>query len=263
MNRQLLHNGTWLLTCFAMAFLNLVPAFADESDVKYGPPASPLSWTAVRGASPGDWSGFSTRRDYLGVPRKPTTLTLVELRDERPYGACAQSRAWLARFDSVLVTAEGKGSKRIAVSLAFDTFHHDLLCAFTDASPVWAQGAKRSELEARWRQSGRNTSPAQYKSLKSSVVAVLEEGWRNWGIDPGQRGQVILRPRFAEFTQSPQPVSNVWIVEALGTYVMTRYGPPSLRQDSTSAKAHGWDLTTIVNAYRDEDLKFVGGLISF
>jgi hypothetical protein len=263
MRRPPLHSGTWLLTYCALASLTLFPALADESDVKYGPPASPLSWTAVEGASPGDWSKFSTRRDYLGSPRNPITLTLVKFRDERPYGAAAQDRAWLARFDSVLVKVEGKGSSIITVSLAFDTAHHDLLCAFTDPSPVWAQGAKGSELEARWKQSGRNTSPARYKNLKSSVVAVLEECWRNWGIDPAQRGQVILRPRFAEFAQSPQPVSNVWIVEALGTYVMTRYGPPTLRQDSTSTKSHGWDLTTIVNAYRDEDLKFVGGLISF
>jgi hypothetical protein len=247
----------------AIVLLELCSARADESDVAYGPPASPLSWKVIDPRLTCDWSRFRVQHDYLGSPSKPAALVLAALDDERPYGTSSPTKVWLARFDSVLIQAQGKATRSISISLAFDASSHDLVCAFTDPSPVWAQGAKGRLIESKFAEAGRVTSPAHYKSLKSSVVAVLTEAWQNWGLDPTEQGQVVLRPRFAEFKYSQEPACNVWIVEALGKYIMTRYGPPSLGHDSTSAKQRGFVLTTKVDAYRDQDLKFVGGLIYF
>jgi hypothetical protein len=242
--------------------MGVTTLMAKESDVVYGPPASPLSWKVIDSGERSDWSQFQVRRDYLGSPRKPTSFMLAEFHDERPYGASSRTKVWLARFDSVLVQAPGRATRFIAVSLAFAASNHEPICAFTDPSRLWAQGAKGSVIESKFAEAGRITSPAHYENLGSSVVEVLTEAWKSGGLDPAQQGQVILRPRFAEFKYSQEPACNIWLVEALGKYVATKYGPPIAAPDSaSSSKRRGFVLTTKVDAYRDEDLKFVGGLM--
>jgi hypothetical protein len=191
----------------------------------------------------------------------------VQLSDQRPYGEKSTKKVWLARFDSVMIKAEDGGTANVTLSLAFDFKKGDLICAFTDPTPQWARGGTGFEAQARFTEAGRITSPARYGTLTSTVVQVLSEAWTSSGVDPRQRGQLILRPRFAEFKHSSEESCNVWIVEALGNYIMTRYPPPTVSDcDTTSVVSkpvRGFVLTTHVQAFRDNDLKFMGGLIYF
>lgn len=199
-------------------------------EIQYGPPWSPL---AVRDAVSGKQQKISVQENILGVAMQPTSVRLVELHDENPYGVERSRTVRLARYDSVPVLApDSSYSASVPISLAFDAAKNELLCAFTDPAPSWPRSrAGLKGIESHCEDC--EFSPARHDSLQSSVIEVLRKLWDTFHIDPTKAGQIIIRPRFvtrgrpARISGTEEIVtewlpSNVWVIEVLGTVVVSR-----------------------------------------
>src|SRR5262245_25966898 len=102
-----------------LRYLLAAPLFAvtisEGAELYYGPPASPLSWSA---AKPQPGATFSPPSGILGVLKLPASVKLVDLTDQRSYGEPRQQLVWLARYESLTVRCD-RGTASIALSLAF------------------------------------------------------------------------------------------------------------------------------------------------
>jgi hypothetical protein len=242
------------LLCLLAAAPLLVTEIArgDGEHVRYGPPASPLSWQMDEAKMPKSTAGFVPPHNLLGISRQPTSVKRAELQDQRPYGEQGRRTVWVVRYESVSVQApDSSYMASVTLSLAFDASTHQLYCAFTEPAPYWLRPAVVEDIEKKAQDGGRRwtPSPAQYEALRSTPTEVLGALWRTYDVDPSKAGQIILRPRFVanktplemvngEAVPKYQP-SNVWIVEVLGT--------PLLRRQQGV-------LTTLVAQFRDGDL---------
>ncbi len=212
----------------------------------YGPPAGPISWQDGEPIEQKLAAKTFPNRRVLGTPREPSSVKMVQLHDDRPYGELPDQSVWLARYDSVSVVApDSNSSVVVTLSCAFKADTGELLCAFTDASSQWVRSSEAT---------GATTSflgkmyPARCEDLRSNVQDVLATYWWQFGIDPRRLGQIIVRPRFNNNELRSliliEPPSNVWIVEALGRSFL---------------ESHGKLLTTQVYLFRDGDLKGLFG----
>jgi hypothetical protein len=233
--------------------------------VTTAPAESPFSWETVQAS---DKSGaFTPDEKILGATAHPSSIALIDFRDERPYGDAAKERAWLVRYDAVKVPAPEGGSP--AEVLLFLVFRQSggLLAAFTEAAPIWAKQGWNSEQINERAAEAWEFFPPDYATLRSSVVEVLQVVWKREGVNPTQAGQITIRPR--QFMQKghvdtrthkpiPQPKVNGWMVEILGTLNGFSSGFPS--SGSTGGSRGGAPMNTHLVMFRDGDLVFSGGL---
>lgn len=253
---------------YALCLLALLvgTASAESANPQYGPAASPISWTEM--TAPGKSAEFSPRREVLRGGERPVWVRRVKFKDQRPYGEKEDRTVWLARYEALAIEAPDDSNPAIirGLNLAFDTTTNELLCAFTDAAPQWVQTTVPNPEDVMNLQEAANdmwtVSPAHYDNLHSTLPEVLAAFWKIRGIDPSKAGQVIVRPRFVSQRFQPyyeatgQPVvdylpSNRWIVEVLGTAVMSKRFEGEKRV-----------YTTAVGLFRDGDLKYLGGSIN-
>jgi hypothetical protein len=220
-------------------------------EIRYGPPASPLSWSVVETLKPGATGVFTPPDRVLGVSQTPARIERAEFQDERPYGEAKQRSIWLVRYESVPIREPGGAqSALVPLSVAFDAVTGNPVCAFTDPAPVWAHGVWDPKIAVTWETTtrlwGEAPAPAQYATLQATLTEVLEALWKQTGIAPDRAGQIILRPRFFTNTWPKKeingppvyPPANRWIVEVLGRYIQEALGQP---------------LTTLVVCFLDVD----------
>ncbi|HZL85223.1 MAG TPA: hypothetical protein VFD07_07610 [Candidatus Krumholzibacteria bacterium] len=235
------------ISLFVQAQLLLTITGEEPRQRDYGASASPVSWQDSEPTEPKQAAKSFPSQQVLGAYREPSSVKMVQLHDDRPYGELPDQSVWLARYDSVSVVApDSNSSIVVTLSCAFKADTGELLCAFTDASSRWVRSSEATGDIASFL--GWKMYPARYEAMRSKVQDVLATFWWQFGIDPRQLGQIIVRPRFnnneLRSLIPKEPPSNVWIVEALGRSFLER---------------HGKLLTTQVYLFRDGDLKGLFG----
>jgi hypothetical protein len=202
------------------------PLAHPEPFVESGPADSPLSWNVRESVSRG-LAGSSYQR-VLGEARDPVSTTPVLFSDLRPYGERPKQTAWLSRYEKVPVPA-GDHTISTTLSLVLNANSSHLVCAFTEAAPIWAKtycGSK--EIESRMMKNS-EFAPAHYHNLRSNPCEVMGALWKTYHVDPNHAGQIVIRPRFVTDKQLAwnaitkeriiEPPGNFWVVEVLGTAV--------------------------------------------
>lgn len=206
-------------------------SLSTANDAKLGPPQSPVSLVGTKVAPRvGTLSRDNAR---LGVEREPDSLFGAVLKDMRPYGDRRRD-ALIAVYTAVAIPLERNTevpTQSVNLSLVLDRASGDLLCAYSDPTPVWLQSPLTSD-EIAERGASRVLAPAKTDQLQSTVVDVLEALWRYYGIVPGKAGQVVIRPRWVSHpwlkkagAGAPADVaafepSNTWVVEVLGFHAL-------------------------------------------
>jgi hypothetical protein len=226
----------------AQLALLAMPAAIPGAQAPYRSSASPITLTSMPVQKPVTSEVLAIYRKRLGVSKVPTSVRMAMLEDQQPFGDSEHRLVAVARYELVQVASPNDKLTAAAVNLTlvFDATTNDLVCAFTDPAPYWAESSQSSENpEEHTAKEGWVHSPAKYESLRSAITDVLAVVWKSRGMDPRRVGQIILRPRFVTNTKYKYvsdgrlycPPSNVWIVEVLGTVVdemETREGPVRL-----------------------------------
>src|SRR5262245_22787222 len=97
-------------------------------------PQSPFSWPSAQETNKDQ--NFTPEQRVLGLPIQPSSISLIDFHDERPYGDAANERAWLARYDALQVPSlEGTETAQVTLFLVFRQSSGGLLAAFTEAAP--------------------------------------------------------------------------------------------------------------------------------
>jgi hypothetical protein len=81
----------------AIAGALLLSATAIAQQARCDPPASPLTWQKVtQGTDPA--KAFVPPPNILGDSAAPTSVELVEMQDQHPWGEAPRRVVWLARY---------------------------------------------------------------------------------------------------------------------------------------------------------------------
>jgi hypothetical protein len=222
---------------------------------------SPLSWRSLKTTEAGALAprslGHAIRDSKLV---NQAAMEQVELSDARPYGEATTTRALLMRIDAVPVEIANGRRANVTLTVAVDAVTNELICAFTPESQDWVFPVVSSTgIEETVQNVGIVSSPARYSRLRSSLEEVLAALWEGFAVNPARSGQIIIRPRFVEYTRAFRDVEkriplhepcNVWLVEVLGTKI-------------TEHELGGRmiPVTTLVANFRDGDLKLMPSVI--
>jgi len=215
-------------------------------------PQSPFSWDLLPRSN--TEKAFAIDESILGVSLQPSSVSLVTLHDQRPYGETQDSPAWLVRYKQVPVPGpEGEPPTPVTLLLFFQVSTNQLIAACTEAAPVWAKTEWTSrhitERAILW-----EFFPLESNALHSSIVEVLTHLWKTRTVNPTRVGQITIRPRQfirrtvidSDDVPAPQSKSVGWVVEVLGTNIGVNPG--------------GGPICTQLYVYRDGGLEFCGGL---
>jgi hypothetical protein len=247
---------------FARSALPVILMFASNGVLfqPTGPPAPRIAVKHIDNSS----SAFvlpsvaaTVAAKYYGG-RGGTGGVLVESEDQDPFGPPATSVAWM--FQKVVDLRNDASVASVEVTILVDASSGSLLSAFTRARDKWLHSLEPEQDPEEVVRNGWNTQDSLPAQMTSNVVQVLEAVWRE-GFDPGEAGQIVVRPRWVtarfpareingEFV-SVRPEEKEWIVQILGTATGTLPGPGRTRVTSTG----------MIFRLADGSLEFLAGFL--
>ena len=206
----------------------------DHTPIRVAEVSAPLGDTAINVAA-----AVASATTLMGSKTFTVSSTLpVRYQDSAPFGPDSAGTAWLVvgQFDF-----SGAKTERIPVNLLIDSMTGRLVAAYTDSTGAWppvtAPGAEVTAAE-RCKMAGWKLAHEIPDTLHSTVPDVMSAVIRHDGVDPGNAGQMFLRPRWntprlPARTEGDKLVplrgkEKVWIVQVFGVSDSVPAPPPGV-----------------------------------
>lgn len=141
---------------------------------------------------------MSSIQMLFGADQEIGAIDLVVVRDPDPFGE-SYSSTDLVQVEVPQVTIQREDQTRfLSMFLVFESSTGRLLVAYTIPSEQFLKSRRSSnskDPEEDCSHSYRGIAALPTSELKSKLPEVLSAFWRHSGLDPGEAGQLILRPR--------------------------------------------------------------------